>query len=224
MKRLLFILLIQPCFSYPANAQQGNYVKGYVLTTQGDTLKGFIQWKKNFDCKQVVQFKENPNDSPQPLSLEELAFLHNQVDNKVIYVVKMDVQFEYVDPIDLSLQHDDSTRKIHVPLKPLYEGDSLSLYVYHEKTDYFFLRHGNIIEQLLKEYRFLTDHERLAHSNRILPAYVSYDTWRVQIYSVYDFNSDKKLYNLSLDSKFDDYNLTRLVAKMDQSLRKPKTK
>jgi len=224
VKNLFIILLILPCFFFPAHAQQGNYVRGYALTTQGDTLKGLIQWKKNFKCKELIQFKKSLSDSPQPLSLEELVLLRNQDENKVIFVVEMEMQFEYVDPIDLSLQYNDSTKKLHVPLKPLYDGDSLSLYVYHEKTDYFFLRHGNILEQLLKEYRLLTDHERLVHSNRILPAYVTYDTWRVQLYSVYDFNSDKKLYNLSLDAKFEDYNLTRLVTKMDQNLSKLKIK
>ena len=224
MKRLLFILLILRLFFFPASAQQGNYVRGYALTTQRDTLKGYIQWKKNFKCKELIQYKKSLLDSPQPLSLEELTLLYNEEDKKVVYVVEMEIQFEYVDPIDLSLQYNDSTKTLFVPLKPLYDGDSLSLYVYHEKTDYFFLRHGNTLEQLLKEYRFLTDHERLVHSNRILPAYVTYDTWKVQLYSVYNFNSDKKLYNLSLDAKFEDYNLTRLVTKMDQNLSKPKIK
>jgi len=205
-------------------AQKGDYAKGFIVSNQGDTSQGLIEWKKNFKCNEPIYFKGNSTDLPSPINLKEVSSFYNSESKKQLVVVKVKVKWEYVDPIELNVINNDSISTAFLPLKPLHLGDSLSLLSYHDKTDFFFLVHGDYIEQLVREYEFLTDHERLVHSNRILPAYKSYDTWKVQLYNYYNFNSDKKMYNLSLDATFDEYNLTKLVSRMDRYLCYPKIK
>lgn len=217
MKPVLLILIALITCLKP-QAQQRDYAKGFIITAAGDTILGQINWKKNFGSRDLIYIKKAGESTPTPLALDEIRSLHNTESKKSVLVVKLKVKFEYVDPIELNLIYNDSVKTLHLPLKPLYIGASLSLYVYHEKTDYFFLIHDGQIEQLVKEYELLTDHERLVHTNRILPAYYSYNTWKVQLYGYYNFNIDKKMYNLSLDAKFEEYYLAKLVSRMDKAL------
>lgn len=199
-------------------AQNGDLEKGYFITNSEDTVKCFIKWKKNFDCDELVYYKTALTDKYTFISVSDLNSIYNEERKKLNLIVKMKVYYEYVDPIDRNLIFDDSVRTGSFPLRPVFTGDSLSLFVFHDKTDYFFIYHDGVVEQLLMQYRYLTDAEKLPHVNRIYPAYYSAQTWKTQLYTYCNFTNDKKLYNLSLDSQFSEFDIAKLVASMDKVL------
>jgi uncharacterized protein (UPF0333 family) len=215
---IVVCIVLTPTFS---KAQQSNYTKGYAITVQGDSIPGFINWKKNFNISDLVQLKKSTSEKPTNYAWADINKLVNTEDNKTIIAIEAEINFEYVNKFDLNIIiNDDSIRKADIPLTPLYIGKVYSLFKYHDKVDYFFIEFNGETQQLLREYTYLTEYEKLEHRDRIYPAFWSYDTWKVQLYSLYDFNADKKLYNQSLEAKFDEFDLFKLVSKMDKNQQK----
>ncbi|MES2647777.1 MAG: hypothetical protein V4717_12920 [Bacteroidota bacterium] len=203
----LFIFVSTNCLS-----KDIKYVPGFYIGNNGDTVNGFFQ-VKDYNLPTIIKFKKDLlQEEGTWLSVDTCKAL---VVNQEAYVVWYGKRgMCYINQMDLNLVNIDSFRTERIPLKLIYHGNALSLYLYHDVTDHFFVGTGEAIHELSISYRYLTDWEKLRFRVKP-PTYLITPTFHSQLIDLMGETLTNKQSHLIEVSQYDSYSLMKLFRKLD---------
>jgi hypothetical protein len=202
--------------SISASAQKSKFKTGILVTNAGDTLKGFIYVKKNPGSRDSLHYRKTQQSDEVSFAWSSLKYFGTpEEEDFLVCTVKRNL--EYIDPYTYNIMLQDSIISEAIPLTPVYKGKHLSLYKYYGPSDYFFISDGAKVVQLVQTYRYLTNNEKL-YNPGLLPRYFINYIFRNQLFEFFDFDADRKMFNLLEKTDYLEYPLKSLVSKMDKKL------
>jgi hypothetical protein len=166
MKNSLFILLIFTFFALQCNTYaQENFIKGFVISSNGDTLRGLINYKNWEKNPRLVQFKIGNNDTKKSYSPNDIkGFGVNNV-----YYESAIVQLEVTRNSTIYLIASEAL-EIKVDtlfLEAIIRGKK-SLYAYKsdEIREQFYIKNGSNFDLLIyKKYLKEKDNKTIITAN-----------------------------------------------------------
>ena len=218
MKKSFILVNFFVCLtiSYDAIFQDKEYEPGYYVTQNGDTIKGYF-WTKDQNKLSNLKMKKEVNetistdlsfDTCQSLLIKNRFYVSWYGKRCMAYVSKFDFDLKYI----------DSFLTQTIPLRLLYQGSILSLFLYRSDVkDHFFVKKGNSIAELIISYRYRTDLEKFTESHTRNPAtYYVVPAYQNQLSAYLGDKLTKKLKDNIESCDYDEVALIRLFKRLNK--------
>ena len=209
--RNLFILVFLTFVICSECKSQEKYRRGFILKNNGDTLAGLFLLNKVTPGK--LTFKKNNGDAPATLLPDGIKYLSL---GKIRYIRWTGTRnMTYVDKFDFYIKKQDSTITGSVFLKEIYSGKVISLYFFRDEKEHFFAGTDNSITELIVDYRYPTDFEKMQQQGmNNPPSYFSTPRYQTQIKKLAGDLTRRKINEIEA-TEFDQLPLIRLFKFLD---------
>ena len=214
MKILLLHFTLILAFCNTGYSQKGKFHPGFYINLKGDTISGFISSNiKN--TKPVFNFKSEANAVDfKTISFDTCKLLTEGNESYANWFGPRGMT--YIDKFEFTIENPDSIIIARIPLKLLYQGKKISLYIFHDIMDHFFISAGGTIQELSVKYRNVTNFEKIQLMNqKNPPTYFSIPVYKDQIRDLIGNKLSRAKNDLVESTEFDDRSLVKLFKKLD---------
>ncbi|MBC7902910.1 MAG: hypothetical protein H7Y27_05785 [Gemmatimonadaceae bacterium] len=214
LSSVLFIVVIVLA-SLSAHSQD-IYRAGYLVKSAGDTLRGVIDVRSLQNANENVRLKSSLEASETariPYRECESAFITEDQSRYLFVSVTRDLTF--IDPIELSIQLQDSLSTEKVPLRVLHQGKKLTLFHLYDRRDHFFVDDRLGVQELLQRYRYLTEWQKRQYVTRPSPLFQIVQVYLDQMKQFYDFDDNPRQNRILQTTLYNERSMLRLFRSID---------
>lgn len=205
---ILFLFFSLSCFS-----QKKNLTPGYYITLNNDSIHGYISIEKEKPVTSFA-FRKTPGER-NPAIIPADSCISFSTGTDLYTTMNVSRNMTHIDKFSYDITWPDSNITEPIPLKLLYAGNLLSLYHYKDVKDHFFMDDGKTVQELVIQYRYLTDADKMKLKMYNIPRYFIDKDYIRQIGAALNYQITERQWYLIQTIEFEEKPLTKLFKNLN---------